>query len=60
MAMKISVSFKENEKHIYDYLMTKLSPSIYLKELILQDMKKQKDEQKQSKVKINTFNSLDF
>lgn len=42
MAMKISVSFKENEKHIYDYLMTKLSPSIYLKELILQDMKKQR------------------
>lgn len=61
MAMKISISFKENEKYIYDYLMTKLSPSIYLKELILLDMKKHKEEhQKQSKPKQNVFNSLDI
>lgn len=58
MAMKISVSFKENEKQIYDYLMTKLSPSIYLKELILKEMKNQ--ETKQTKKKENLFNTLDI
>ncbi|MCX7903294.1 MAG: hypothetical protein N2486_02175 [Caloramator sp.] len=58
MAMKISVSFKENEKHIYEYLISKLSPSIYLKELILKEMKN--EEPKQEKKRQNLFNSLDI
>lgn len=40
MAMKISVSFKESEKEIYNYLKSQLSASIYIKQLIIEDMKK--------------------
>lgn len=58
MAMKISISFKENEKHIYDYLMTKLSPSIFIKELILREMKN--EEPKQNKRKESKIDFLDF
>ena len=58
MAMKISISFKENEKQIYDYLMTKLSPSIFLKELILKEMNNQ--EPKPAKKRENLFNPLDI
>lgn len=38
--MKISVSFKESEIEIYKYLKSQLSASIYLKQLIIDDMKK--------------------
>jgi hypothetical protein len=36
--MKKSVSFAQDERHIYDFAMKKLSFSIYVKELILKDM----------------------
>lgn len=54
MAMKISVSFKESEIEIYNYLKSQLSMSIYIKQLIIEDMKKcnckptKKDESKNS------------
>lgn len=38
--MKISVSFKESEIEIYNYLKGQLSMSIYIKQLIIEDMKK--------------------
>ncbi|WP_066892894.1 hypothetical protein [Clostridium nigeriense] len=38
--MKISVSFKESEMEIYNYLKSQLSMSIYIKQLIIDDMKK--------------------
>lgn len=40
MAMKISVSFKESEIEIYNYLKSQLSASIYIKQLIIENMKK--------------------
>lgn len=40
--MKVSVSFKDHEKDLYDYLKTKRSISVYLKDLIEADMKKNK------------------
>lgn len=52
--MKISVSFKESEIEIYNYLKGQLSMSIYIKQLIIEDMKKnnckptKKDESKNS------------
>lgn len=42
MAKKIPVSFKETEKVLYDYAEDKLSASIYIKQLIIDDMKKEK------------------
>ena len=39
MAKAISLSFKENEQDLYDYLTGKRSPSNYIKELIENDMK---------------------
>jgi hypothetical protein len=38
--MKISVSFKESEKEIYNYLKSQLSASIYIKQLVIDEMKK--------------------
>ncbi|MCE5220895.1 MAG: hypothetical protein LLF98_06395 [Clostridium sp.] len=38
--MKIPISFKESEKEIYDFIKAKLSPSVYIKELVIADMKK--------------------
>lgn len=40
--MKVSVSFKDHEKDLYDYLKTKRSISVYLKDLIEADMKNNK------------------
>lgn len=37
--LKIPLSFKQNEKYIYDYVKGKFNYSAYLKELILKDMK---------------------
>ena len=39
--MKISVSFKESELEMYEYLKGQLSASIYIKQLIINDMKKE-------------------
>lgn len=40
MALKVNISFKENEKDMYDFLKSKLSPSVYLKEYIQSQMEK--------------------
>lgn len=39
--MKISLSFKNTEQAMYDYLMKQLSASIYLKQLLKNEMEKQ-------------------
>lgn len=40
--MKLSVSFKNNkmEQKIYNHIMEKLNYSVYIKELVLEDMKR--------------------
>lgn len=38
MAKKVSISFKENEMDLYDYLMSKISPSYFLKTLIKKEI----------------------
>jgi len=40
MVMKISVSFKNNdlEKEIYQYVIQKMNYSVYIKELVKEDM----------------------
>lgn len=53
MAMKIPVSFKENEKELYDYVISQLSASIYIKQLIKNDMEKNKPDIKKVKNKID-------
>jgi hypothetical protein len=55
--MKIPVSFKEEEKVMYDYVNEKLSASIYIKQLIKDDMEKNKPQERKSK---NTGVSFDF
>ena len=42
--MKIPVSFKKSEKDIYDYILTKRNYSVYIKDLVEADMKKNKSE----------------
>ncbi|WP_180375415.1 hypothetical protein [Clostridium thermarum] len=44
MAMKISVSFKETkeERELFEYANKQLSSSIYIKQLIKEDMKNKK------------------
>ena len=39
MAIKVSISFKDSEKSMYDFLQSQLSASIYIKELIKKEMK---------------------
>jgi len=58
MALKISVSFKESEKGMYDFLLSQLSPSIFVKGLLKEKMEVKKEivvEKKQN----NEF-KLDF
>lgn len=38
MALKISLSFKENEVEMYEYIKTKRNASCYIKDLIEKDM----------------------
>jgi hypothetical protein len=40
MALRIPLSFKEKEKDLYDFVMSKKSPSAYIKELIDADRQK--------------------
>lgn len=56
--MKVSLSFKENEKHMYDFLMSQLSLSIYIKGLIKADM--EKGEKKNQFKQQNNTDLLDF
>jgi hypothetical protein len=39
--MKINVSFKRKEKDMHDYLMKQLSPGIFLKQLLKNEMERQ-------------------
>lgn len=43
--MKIPVSFKQRELNLYLHCMGKVSPSAYIKELIIKDMEGKKDGQ---------------
>jgi hypothetical protein len=43
MSLKIGISFKENEKPVYNYIKKQLSPTIYIKQLVLKDMGKKKE-----------------
>ncbi len=43
MGMKIPISFKENEKEIYDWIKSKRNFSVYIKDLVEEDMKKNKE-----------------
>ena len=43
--MKISISFKENENDLYNFLKNKRSPSNYVKDLLEEEMKKKDIEQ---------------
>ena len=38
MALKIPISFKKEEKDMYDFLFSQLSPSIYIKGLLRKEM----------------------
>lgn len=58
MAIKASISFKDSEKEMYNFLQSQLSPSIYLKELIKKEMQLKADKNP-NKNKNNEFN-LDF
>lgn len=49
--MKISLSFKENEEYIYNYIKKQLSASVYIKQLVIDDMKK--DESPNKKIQTN-------
>lgn len=40
MALKIPISFAEDEVHIYNYIKSKRSYSVYIKDLVEEDMKK--------------------
>jgi len=40
MALRIPLSFKEKERELYNFVMSKKSPSAYIKELIDEDRKK--------------------
>lgn len=40
MALKIPVSFAEDEVHIYNYIKSKRNYSVYIKDLVEEDMKK--------------------
>lgn len=44
MAIKIGISFKDTEVELANFLKTKISASIYVKELIVADMEKVKKE----------------
>lgn len=64
MAKKMSISFKEKEMYMYNYLQTKINATVYIKELILKDME-EKDINKapaDQKVTVqrNNNNLMDF
>lgn len=60
--MKIPVSFKKNEKDIYDYILTKRNYSVYIKDLVEADMKKNKPENKNNNASVQRYinNSMEI
>lgn len=57
--MKIPLSFKESEKEMFDFLQSQLSPSIYIKQLLIREMK-ETPTNKEKPGKASTTNLLDF
>ena len=45
---KIGISFKDSEIDLYEFVKGKLSPSIYIKELIQKDMENKESNNKKS------------
>lgn len=45
---KIGISFKDTEIELYEFVKEKLSPSIYIKELIKKDMEGKESNNKKS------------
>lgn len=54
--MKITISFKQNEKDLYDFLISKRSASIYIKDLL----EKEKEKDVCNKPIDNNYSSFDF
>lgn len=48
---KINLSFKEQELSLFLFVKNQLSPSIYIKSLILEDMRKKEIEKNKESVK---------
>lgn len=59
MAKKISISFKEKELELLEYVESKLNASYYIKNLILEDMKRYKSLQR-TKKENKISNNSDF
>ena len=64
MAKKMSISFKEKELYMYNYLQTKVNAAVYIKELILKDMEEKNINKTRLDQKItiqrNNNNLMDF
>ena len=43
---KLGISFKDTENDLYDFVKEKLSPSIYIKELIKKDIENKENNKK--------------
>lgn len=57
--LRIQLSFKENEKNLYDYIKSKFNYSAYLKELVLKDMEKENNAMSRNEM-INSSGGFDF
>lgn len=60
MAVKIPVSFAENELHIYNYIKSKRNYSVYIKDLVEDDMKRNGISNKSPKENKKISNDLGF
>ena len=54
---KVGISFKDTEEDLYEFLKKQLSPSIYIKQLIKDQMGKEDDSNKKEN---NIKNNFDF
>lgn len=59
MGLKINLSFKQEEVDLYNYLKSKRNASVYMKDLIEADMKKDNKPSEKREVN-NTVETLDF
>lgn len=53
---KVGISFKEKEKDLYDFLMDQISPSVYIKQLLKEKMKKEDKHKEKVENRSNNFN----
>lgn len=49
---KVGISFKDKEIDLYNFLMNQISPSIYIKQLLKEQIKKEEPKE----IKRNNFN----